>query len=574
MKYIIQCFIIFCLGINGVHAETICIHDFKNNGKIELEELIYLIKGLTGDYELPEVMGYGQIVIPETISLNNIEVSNFSSIQPVDTDGHFQVNRSNILAAVNNVNGNLVFLSSPTTSGNITLNPKETAISLMIQILPVTFPYYDKKLDALKAFIYEIPAVVQLKEKIEQVVSDNGYLNVSAFSSSYETAARAVCDTFDISARRSTKNTKSFVGGIKVNPSTESYLGNGRYRVRLDVYSQLGWYMAATEGLKNTDSSVEIIDSNKGQLIAPMDSTNFLGTFTTPSGVKSYFSDLYKVLSGEISILDSTWDTKHTKITMDIQADHPIIFTHNSDKIVIANAIYLVTRGLKLDNELILSELMADDQVYSNLINYIQSKDWDSLLEYTKNKVASYIETAITDNLLKKISKGFISMPSRAAGVIDILSNQLGTLVNTHRNNIIYAPQLEPCTIQILSPNDSVTYQPGQALTIRWSTAKNHPADKMILSMKRSSVSDTLTEPDNKNWYQFTAHGASSTNDGTETITLPNNLASGNDWHFYVRYDQSNIWDASDSRFTYEGQSGETFTNSLGMTFVYIEPGT
>ncbi|ETR66478.1 MAG: hypothetical protein OMM_12754 [Candidatus Magnetoglobus multicellularis str. Araruama] len=41
-----------------------------------------------------------------------------------------------------------------------------------------------------------------------------------------------------------------------------------------------------------------------------------------------------------------------------------------------------------------------------------------------------------------------------------------------------------------------------------------------------------------------------------------------------MRYDQSDIRDASDSRFTYEGHSGETFTNSLGMTFVYIEPGT
>jgi formylglycine-generating enzyme required for sulfatase activity len=574
MKYVIQSLIVVCLSINIIHADNICINDLKNNGKIELEEIIYLLKGLTGDYELPENKVYGQVVIPESVQIDNIEVSNFSSFQPVDTDGHFNVSRSNVLAAVNNANGNLVYLSSPTSSGNIALNAKETAISLMVQILPITFPYYDRNLDALKELIYEIPAVVQLKEKIEQVVADSGYLNVSEFSAHYATAARAVRDAFNIYSNDSTRSMKSFVGGMKVTPSTESYLGNGRYRVRLDVYSQLGWYMAATEGLKKTDGSVEIIDSNKGQLIAPMDSTQFLGTFTTPSGVKNYFSDLYKVLSGEISILDSTWDTKHTQITMDIQADHPIVFTHNSDKIVIANAIYLVTRGLKLDTQLILSDFLTDDQVYSNLINYIQSKDWDSLLAFTKDKVTSYIESTITDSLLKKISKGFISMPSRAAGVIDILSNQFSKLVNTQRNNMVYEPQIDPCTIEILSPNDSQSYQSGQEVTIRWSTSKTHPADKMILSMKRSSVSDTLTEPDNKNWYQFTEHGASAINDGTETITIPNNLVSGNDWHFYVRYDQSDIWDASDSRFTYEGHSGETFTNSLGMTFVYIEPGT
>jgi len=495
MKNVMYCFIILCLSISLVYGDNISIHDFKNNGKIELEEIIYLIKGLTDNYELPEKNCYGQVVVPETIQIDNIEVSNFSSIQPVDAEGHFQVNRSNILAAINNVNGNLIYLSSPSSSGSIELNAKETALSLMIQLLPVTVPYYDKKLNALKKLIYDIPEVVQLKEKIQEVVSDSGYLNADAFSSSYETAARAVRDTFIISMNRSTKSIKNFVGGIKVNPSTKSYLGNGRYRVRLDVYSQLGWYMAATEGRVNADSSVEIIDNNKGQLIAPMDSTQFLGTFTTLSGVKSYFSDLYKVLSGEMSILDSTWDTKHTQITMDIQADNPVIFTHNSDKIIIANAIYLVTRGLKLDTQLILSELIKDDQVYTTLINYIQSKDWDSLLEFTKDKVAAYIETAITDSLLKKISKEFISMPSRAAGVIDILSNQLGKLVNTNRNNIVFDLQLDPCTIEILSLNDSQTYQPDQELTIRWATAKKHPADKMVISMKRSSVSDTLVEP-------------------------------------------------------------------------------
>ena len=574
MKYFIQSFIVVCLSINIAQADNICINDFKNNGKIEIEEIIYLMKGLTGDYELPENKVHGQLVIPESVQIDNIRVSNFSSFQPVDTDGHFNVSRSNILAAVNNVNGNLVYLSSPSSSGNIVLNAKETAISLMVQILPITFPYYDRNLTALKELIYEIPAVVQLKEKIEQVVADSGYLKVSDFSANYASAGRAVHDAFNLSSSGATRSMKSFVGGIKVTPSTESYLGNGRYRVRLDVYSQLGWYMAATEGRVNADSSVEIIDNNKGQLIAPMDSTQFLGTFTTPSGVKNYFSDLYKVLSGEISILDSTWDTKHTQITMDIQADHPIVLTHNIDKIVIANAIYLVTRGLKLDTQLILSEFLTDDQVYSNLINYIQTKDWDSLLAFTKDKVTSYIESTITDSLLKKISKGFISMPSRAAGVIDILSNQFSKLVNTQRTNMVYEPQLDPCTIEILSPNDSQSYQSGQAVTIRWSTSKTHPADKMILSMKRSSVSEILTEPDNKNWYQFTEHGASAINDGSETITIPNNLISGNDWHFYVRYDQSDIWDASDSRFTYEGHSGETFTNSFGMTFVYIEPGT
>ena len=68
MKYMIQLFIIFLFfGINVVHADNICIEDFKNNGKIELEEVIYLIKRLTDDYELPENKYHGQGFIEDSI---------------------------------------------------------------------------------------------------------------------------------------------------------------------------------------------------------------------------------------------------------------------------------------------------------------------------------------------------------------------------------------------------------------------------------------------------------------------------------------------------------------------------
>jgi len=52
MKNVIHSFVLFiCFGINTVLADNICIQDFKNNGKIELEEIIYLIKGLTDSYQ-------------------------------------------------------------------------------------------------------------------------------------------------------------------------------------------------------------------------------------------------------------------------------------------------------------------------------------------------------------------------------------------------------------------------------------------------------------------------------------------------------------------------------------------
>ncbi|KPA11863.1 conserved hypothetical protein, secreted [Candidatus Magnetomorum sp. HK-1] len=509
---------------------------------------------ISGYKKVSETQNYGQVLIPDSISSEKIDVSNFTITQTVKTDGSFEIDKSNILGAVNNMNGNLIYLSTPVREENVELNSKETAIALMIQILPVTFPYYDKNTKALKSFIYQIPQVVQLAEKIEEVVSKYGYLNVFEFSADYEAAAHAVYNSFNIWDSNSTKSSRNFVSGIKVNQLKKNYIGNGRYEIGLDVYSHLYCYMAAIEGHIEKENQITFINSNKIQLISPMDSTQFLGTFTTVSGVKNYFNDLYKVLSGEISIPNSTWDSKQTKITMDIQTGNSIVITNQNETIMIANAIYIITRGLKLDTEFLLSDFLTDDQVYSTLINYIQSKDWKNLVIFIKEKVVSYIESTITDNLLKKISSEIINTPSRAAGVIDILSSQLGKLVDSNHKKIVFQPSLDPSKIKILSPNDTLTYEPGQEVTIRWSTLKKHSADKMILSMKRSSVSNTLIIPDNLNWYRFTEHGASTVNDGIETVLIPQNVIPGDDWHFYVRYNQSDIWDASDNRFSIDVQ--------------------
>ena len=102
-------------------------------------------------------------------------------------------------------------------------------------------------------------------------------------------------------------------------------------------------------------------------------------------------------------------------------------------------------------------------------------------------------------------------------------------------------------TIKLDSPISPQDVNAGDQFTIKWSTTNASSSDSMIISMKRDSVSSNVTNPDNKNWYIFTDYGADSVNDGEEQITIPSGLSKGNDWRYYVRHIESNIFDRSDT---------------------------
>jgi len=105
-------------------------------------------------------------------------------------------------------------------------------------------------------------------------------------------------------------------------------------------------------------------------------------------------------------------------------------------------------------------------------------------------------------------------------------------------------------TITLLSINTSTLFA-GTSLMVKWETTNTRINDEIIISMKRSSVLETITTPDNFNWYRFTEHGADGKNDGEENISIPFNLKEAQDWRLFVRHIESNKWDSSEKLFDY-----------------------
>ena len=112
-------------------------------------------------------------------------------------------------------------------------------------------------------------------------------------------------------------------------------------------------------------------------------------------------------------------------------------------------------------------------------------------------------------------------------------------------------------TISLDSPKNPTSVTPGEIITIRWTTTGASPQDRIIISMKRDSVPESVTVPDNVNWYRFTEHSSDNSDDGEETVVVPFGLPQASDWRFYVGYDGINIWHPSE---TFQLNQADSYT--------------
>jgi len=89
-------------------------------------------------------------------------------------------------------------------------------------------------------------------------------------------------------------------------------------------------------------------------------------------------------------------------------------------------------------------------------------------------------------------------------------------------------------SVIVTSPNAAGVYNHGDQVTITWTTENAQPTDNMVISMKRDSVH--LPAPDDENYYRFSGDPS---NDGTETVTIPDTVLNADDWRFEVRHSAS-----------------------------------
>jgi len=128
-----------------------------------------------------------------------------------------------------------------------------------------------------------------------------------------------------------------------------------------------------------------------------------------------------------------------------------------------------------------------------------------------------------------------------------IAIDQDGSIFISHRYKGVAKLHYTATSVTLISPNTSANFSKGSTVTISWNASGALPTDSIAISMKRSSVPDTQTEPDGVNWYRLTDN---TPNDGSEPIVIPTSLAEASDWRFFVKHSASGSWDSSDGYIT------------------------
>ena len=391
--------------------------------------------------------GSAKIELPKgaDISLDAIQIFENGGQQiKVDPDGNFNTT-ANVLLVLGKEDRILYvsYLSSDTIPSNkkVTLNSLETASSLLLQIFPNVFiPTSTASFESLKNLIAQLQETKQLATAIDRSIVHNGYLNLDDVEREYSIAKEKIIQLTGL--KENFLSTRAFQRNAPTTRSSTTPISpqiiNNRYKgVRLDIkssnfitesktwhcdmtgYNERFGYVAMVHAYKGNDGVVYPYSNDFWEqmkfIIPPMNVSKFMGTTSSWSGIKDYFSDTWRLFTEEgFGIGDMTWDmSKLSGIYMDFQKPNDVVLVlspQESDNLLVFNAtmailapsISLLGGEIKDDKSFIKDFIyrfvykLATDHIFINEIRAIAS-----------NKSLSY--TDISYKICQKLQGKFVS---------------------------------------------------------------------------------------------------------------------------------------------------------------------
>jgi len=428
--------------------------DVNSDTKIGIEEAIFVLQVLAQLRDVPVEITNGTVNMPTNYSSSEIVVTNFSDSSSVDENTAFTLTGTGLTVAAKKSDNNLIYICYSAKGEDAVMNAKETALALILKFMPFEISLDDPKLTSLKDLIYAVPEVQTLETAIQNTVETIGYLDISAFAGELDTAFAAVGVQFslikasDLAAvekrnaetgagmvfpanvvedgprKRYLASTDSdFYRNIKIDILDSTFVENGVYDFDIQVFSKSPIVLGLTRGERIGDDGFAIIPDSTIYFIPPMGSSDFLDTFTTVDGVTNYLSDSYDFATSGISFNEMTWNSVSLSIPnfrMSCCNDVWVIAGNNHPKVVMANVVFQILRGVKLiggtSGKEILDYLTSTPSIVNQCIIYVEKRDYKGLTGYLSEQIVNYINQKVTDVLVKDASDKFLEITTQIAG--------------------------------------------------------------------------------------------------------------------------------------------------------------
>jgi len=181
----------------------------------------------------------GTVDIPSNLAKSDIAVTNFRKSSELAQNNSYQMDKEGVVVAADK-SGNIVYFSYPDETGNLNINPEETAVALIINALPLLIsPKEGKVPKSIKNMILSYSEVKTLVTSVKNAVSRKGYFDVNDVKNEYNNALKIVVKDF-VPKSLVTRNKrlgvdKIFRNGVKVDIEKDEKTGPNTYKLSLNV---------------------------------------------------------------------------------------------------------------------------------------------------------------------------------------------------------------------------------------------------------------------------------------------------------------------------------------------------
>ncbi len=248
------------------------------------------------------------------------------------------------------------YLSTDTLQNDkkVILNSEETAVSLLLQVLPNVFDVASvEKFQILKKLIKELPETKSLSKSIDNSIVKNGYLEFNDVEQEYKLAVDKIVeltglkDNFlnsNTKKQRNLKSAKSLklpklpynsANGIRLDLVDSKYIKEESvWRCKFTGYCDRFSYIAFVHGRIGEDGkaypSYTSFKEQMRYLAPPMNVSAFMDKTSSWEGIKEYFADTWKLMTKkDFGFADMTWDmTKVEDIYMDFKTKEDVIIAY------------------------------------------------------------------------------------------------------------------------------------------------------------------------------------------------------------------------------------------------------
>lgn len=443
----------------------------------DISKISYITRRSIGQFSLPEESG---------LTVNDITITVDGDTISTDDKGNYDASGSTLVAT--NKDGEVVYMNIATVEDannamGADLNAKESAITLMLPLVPNIFVAFDDEyLPKLKEMIWDVDEVKQLAEAIDRSVVKYGYTDFGEISKEATTARNKISQLLHLDelAKRlaapvslTSRGPVFKASGTKIPPYIENPYGYGGLQVEItnrerkqfySPYNIYGYncevtaynsnrfaYSSMVKGKYDTETNTYYIPDLRNDydyhknILKPQKVSTFLNTFTSFKSEDlekfgNFIVESVELVQGDIGFSDMHWDDMKKSAYFDINAQDDaivLLYPRGNDYMLVYNILQSIVKpivktiskkaGKAFDSDILVpfvcGKMLNSPDYIMEITRTLNSSELKSYEKVEKIRSLSWTNffKAITDETLSKVDKSMQDVLTDFIGKLSLI---------------------------------------------------------------------------------------------------------------------------------------------------------